>query len=482
VNRRLRGAAVVAAVAVVAALCVAGQPAAQAQTANPFADPNKFCVKHTPPPGTRNSSNPGITPNSISWVNAPTDPQVRIRLGIRTAPIDKMAAAFAEEINSCGGINGRRIKFKNVVYNGSAVDIVGTVTANCLKINEELKAFIVTDAAGPAPSPRCNAVQHKAIYMVGGPGNHNSDDLRDSKGRILSHYPPGDAIAKTFLAYGQKRSLFKGKKVLVLGVQRDSASAQDLVRDWVNPLKAQGVDVYHEVLPCVANRCPFQAAAVVSRAKARGVELIVVSNLWTSGTMGVLWRHMNEQGLKAPMVGPTTLTIHADAVMPSQFNDAGAAAARNMAELGYTAYSTDDNTIQGLLRMNYKDNAFSRMCIEVMNRRLKNNPPWSYSQPFFDDSSWSQTVQQCQFFRAIARSIWSLGNNVTTERAVAALSAATVEKATNMPTFRAKAWYSLSDSTPTKFAPMKLYVPCPGVTTPPACMMPSERPMRVRPL
>jgi hypothetical protein len=483
VSRPFRRVAVLAAIAAIAGLCAVGTPAAQAQTANPFANPKQFCVKHTPPPGARNSSNPGVTPNSIMFVDGGSDVKAVALLGITLPPMADFYKAFFDEINEkCGGINGRKLLQRRVPYLSRAVDQVGHVTANCLKATEEYKAFLITSSTNIQPFPRCAAVQHKSILMVGASGIYNSDDMRDSKGRIFSQYPPGDQVASSFLDYGFRRSLFKGKKVMVVGANREPSAAQDLTNQYLNPLKAKGVDAYLEVLPCISGiNCRSQIGAVISRAKGNDVDLVVMSHLMPNGNIGTFWKNMQEQNLRAIVVGPVNLSLNADAVMPSNVNDAGPAGARFASDVGNTVYTTDDAFVVGAHRVGYKPTPFTEMCLEVLNRRLKGtNFPITYLRSGVQHPFWSSATDICKYTRAITRALWSLGNNVTTERMVTALSKENGEKTLNLPNFRNSVLYSLSERTPTKMATLRFWYPCPNQTPTTGCFMPAESPMRVR--
>jgi hypothetical protein len=483
VSRPFRRVAVLTAVAAVAGLCAVGTPTAQAQTANPFSNPKQFCVKHTPPRGVRNSSSPGVTPNSIMFVDGGSDVAAVALLGIILPPQGDFYKAFFEEINEkCGGINGRKLIQRRVPYLSRAVDQIGHVTANCLKATEEYKAFFITSSTNIQPFPRCAAVQHKSILMVGASGIYNSDDMRDSKGRIFSQYPPGDQVASSFLDYAFKRSVFKNKKVMVMGAGREASAAQDLTNQYLDPLKAKGVDAYLEVLPCTTGiNCRAQIGAIVSRAKSNGVDTILVTHLMPNGNIGTVWKNMSDQNLRASLVGPVNLSLMADQVMTSNINDAGTTGARFVSDQGYTAYTTDDAFVVGAPRAGYKPTAFTEMCLEVLNRRMKGtNFPITYLRNGVTHPFWNSATDICKYTRAITRALWSLGNNVTTERMVTALSKENGEKTLNLPNFRDSVMYSLAERTPTRMAPLRFWYPCPGVTPATGCFNPSESPIRAR--
>jgi ABC-type branched-subunit amino acid transport system substrate-binding protein len=481
----LRRVALLTAVATVAGLCAVAAPTAQAQTptANPFASATKFCEKHAPPPGRRNSSAPGITPSSIIVVEGSADVSNIARAGITPPPNEPSYKALFDEINDCGGINGRKIVMKRVRYNSSALDAIGHATANCLKVTEEYRAFLAINSTTANVFPRCISVLNKTILMPGNSGLFTSQDQRDAKGRILSRYPSTDQVSKAFVTYALKHSLFKGKKVLVLGVQREAGIASELTEQFVEPLKAKGVDAYLDLLPCItANNCRSQVGAVVSRAKAAGVETILSSQIFVTGVIGVLQRNMQEQNLRANIVGPVTLSIHHDAVLPAQVSDAGATAARFAADVGETAYTFNDHTVLGAWRKGTRPTAFGQLCMDTLNRRLKNNPEWGYAKRWQDNGFWSTASQACKEVRSFARALWTLGNNVTTERAVVALAKEKADRVDTVPAFDEYTWYSTAHPAPTRIAPLRYHYPCSEATPTSACLMPAEAPIRARPV
>jgi hypothetical protein len=483
VKSSYRRAAIGAAVGAIAALS-GFAPAAQAQAANPFGSPTQFCQKHSAPAGTRNASSPGVTPSSITLVTANIDTVGLARLGVQLAPADRIWKALTDEINeNCGGSNGRKLILKKALGNPLSADPVASTTANCIKATEDYKAFMVVNIQSSPPMARCVTFQHKAIGFVDGPGLHNTDDMAAANGRLLSVYPAGDKSAAAFLSYAFKHHTFKNKKVMVLGVQREPSSAADLNRDYIVPLKKQSVDAYLEVLPCVgaATNCKGQVGAVVSRAKSNGVDMILTSHLWTSGNIGVVIKNMFEQNLRAPLIGPTMGVIHSDSTLPGELAASGSAAARFISDLGMTAYATDDATINGAYRVGAKPTAFAKLCLDLVNKRLKNSPAWTYSEKYMNNNFWTVTTNVCRQLRAISRALYSLGNNVTTERAVVALAKETnQDKAETTPSMRDRIWYSKGNTTPQKTVPVRYSFPCPGAASPNTtpCMMPVDKPIR----
>jgi ABC-type branched-subunit amino acid transport system substrate-binding protein len=479
-----RRTAVLAVVATIAGLCAIGAPTAQAQapTQNPFSGDDVFCRKYTPTPGVRRASSPGVGVNTITISENTTDPAISARLsgGGLTAPGTKILEGYIAEINDCGGINGRKIVLKHANNNPVAPDQVSMASALCLKVTEEHKAFMVISAGSNPPFARCVSAQHKTITMAAVPGLVSLEEMKAAQGRIFNNFGPGETLSAAFVKFAIKRNLFKGEKVMVLGVQVTASSAAELTEQYLNPLKAAGIDAYLEVLPCIAGRCTSQISAVVGRAKARGVDSILTSHRWLSGTMGSVWKNMAEVGLRARIIGPTSLNIHADAVAPGLVNDAGPAGTKLINDVGMIGYSTENDGVQGLYRIGYKETPAAKMCIEVANRRVKPSRPWVYGERDWN-AGYSSSLSSCRAIRAIARALWSVGPNLTTERAVAALSKEHRDKLDAIPLLRPYAFYSAANPEPTMFVPTRFFSPCPNsLPTTLGCMLPTERPIRGR--
>jgi ABC-type branched-subunit amino acid transport system substrate-binding protein len=457
----------------------AGDEPAASSTApegpNPFASDTAFCTKHEPPPGTRRASSPGVTADEIVIVEGSADVTNIARQGITPPPNEPSYRALFDEINDCGGINGRKIVLRRVAYNSSATDVVEHATSNCVKATEEYEAFIILNSTNSSVFPRCATVQHQSILMTGNSGLFSSADQEDSEGRLMSRYPASDEVSGAFVDYAIANDLFEGKKVMVLGVQRTPSAPAELQREYVAPLEAAGIDAYLEMLPCVSgNNCRSQIGPAVSRAKARDVEMILTSQQFVPGVLGVLFKNMYEQDLRAPIVGPVTLSIHADAIMPAQLSDAGPEAAAFMAEVGMTAYTFHDHAVVGGWRRGVKPTAFGQMCLDTLNRRLENDPPWSYAAEFQKTGFWAVPSQACKEVRSIAQALWSLGNDVTTERAVEVLAAAEPERVEDLPPFDEHTFYTATHPRPTHVAPLRYHYPCSEAEPAISCMLPDD--------
>lgn len=475
---------VVALVALVGALASITQqataaPVRAAQAAGPFDSDSVFCSKHSAPAGRRNASAPGVTPSSITMTDASLDTEALRRLGSDQMNFSQAWRAYWDEVNKCGGINGRKVIVKTAMWNALAPDQAGHQQAICLKATEDHKSLIMFGIGTPNIG-RCVSVNHRTITVAntGVP----SSEFRDSRGRIISIYPAGDKLAEGFIKWGHRDGLFKGKKIGVLGSAQLVTNAAETKKEYEDDLQARGYDVAAtEVLPCTGQVCTQGLGSAVSRMRARGVNLIVLTHHVSVTTMGSIFRELRSQGLRAPVYGPDTDSANGDNAMPNFIRGAGSDGAQAAAQNGW--YALNMNEVRNAWRVNQaKDTPFARMCTATLAKALKQRQ-YQYNPTDIGNSRWGGATTICTYVRDIARAIHGLGNTVTTDRLVAAFKAQ--RQKDNRDTgkdFRGtRVWYMDRDVTPSFGTLAKLNFPCP-LPTPgshPACFLPVDRPARV---
>ncbi|MCU1485573.1 MAG: hypothetical protein JWN67_2319 [Actinomycetia bacterium] len=481
-NHRLRRA--VALAAVLGCLGVghasADVPVQAAQTANPFERLDAFCVKQDPPPGTRNSNNPGVTPNSITIGDQSIDQAALRRLGVVVADLSGLMNTYLNEINKCGGINGRKLVVKKALFNPTAPDQPGHQQAICLKLTEDAKAFVIMGGTS-ALLQRCMAILHKTI--VEAPFGVPSQDFKDAKGRIVSPSPAGDELARAFIDDGIRQNLFKGKKITVVSNNLVATSVAEARRDYIDVLKSKGIDADLEVLPCAGRVCTSGDTAAVARMKDNGTNLIILSHATTVATPGPLFNEMRRQNLKAQVWGPDNTNVTSDVALTGVVSAATSDALSFIDNNGWYSVGLARD-INGVWRSGkYKDSEFAKMCHRTL-AAATGKPEIKYSNKTIDDGTWSTPVGSCLTVRNMARAIYSLGNNVTTDRMVVALrNLKDVFRRDNVPMPAGlPAYYSPSNLAPTVVTTMKFNYPCPLPTLDrtKGCMMPLDIPIRFR--
>ncbi|MCU1484273.1 MAG: hypothetical protein JWN67_1019 [Actinomycetia bacterium] len=485
-GKRLRSFVALAAVlgAVVGVVEASPAPAkvVAAQAVSPFDSPDVFCTKSTPPSGTRNSSSPGVTPSSITITDMSIDTEALKRLGVDQLNFHETFVTFFNEINKCGGINGRKINLKTALYNPVAPDLSGHLQAICLKATEDHKAFFVVEIGAPQNTSigRCVSVNHKTI--MNGPVAMLADDFADAKGRLVSIYPAGDRMASGFIADAAAQGEFKGRTIGVIGTANTATSAGEQQDQYVDGLKKKGYDVASfEVLPCQGTVCSQGISSAVSRMKAKGVNLLIMTHYVSITSVGQIFRELRNQGLKAPVMGPSTAALHADSVMPNYLRSAGTDGAASAAANGWFAYNFVE--IQNAWRTGQaKQTPVSKMCTATLAKAL-NQREYQFNETDISNGRWLSTNNICIQVRDIARAIWSLGSNVTTDRMVTALRAQKeTDKSMVSPDFRDKKWFMDKDVAPASVSVGRFAFPCPlpKLISGNACFLPVDRPARVR--
>ena len=451
---------------------------APAPAPGPFDRPDAFCIKTSPPPGKRNSSAPGVTPNSITISDASTDSVALKKIGVTVADFHAFFGAFIDEVNRCGGVNGRKLVLKSAPTNPLAVDQVGMRTAMCLRMTEDQKAFLMI-GIGNADVSRCVSVQHQTISFAA--AYATSQDFQDSKGRIVSLYPAGDKLAAMYIADAVKQHTFAGKKVTVVGSAINPSAAQQIESQYIDELAKRGVDATVEMLPCVGTVCRSQVGAAVRRMKQNGTNFIVLSHFWFSGNIGALFREMKSQNLETRIGGPMFGTIHQDGPLAQVLADAGSDATRFVSDNGMTALAAVSTDIVGSWRTGTKETQIAKTCNAVLAKSL-NQPVFPFSTQTATGNYWATAVSTCINIRAIARALHSLGNNVTTARMTRALADVELkgDRRDTAPVLREKYVFSaLSEIVPINVSEITFRYPCPTKATE-ACMVPTDRPIRVR--
>ena len=469
----------VAATTATAATSSSGGSHSAAQVgANPFADPNVFCKPHPALPR-RNASAPGVGVNQINITDMSIDAVALRRFGSDLQDFNAAHRAFWNEVNKCGGINGRKINFKVAKYNPVAADQNGHNQALCLKATEDHKAFVVV-GTGPPQVQRCVSVQHKSIF-VASTGVLNSE-FRDSKGRIITITPGSDASADAFIRDAKANGTFRNKKVGILGSNNTSTAAQDQQRQYVDGFRRAGVDVEsYEVLPCQGTICTQGIGPAITRMKAKGVQVIVLTQHVSVTTIGSIWREMRLQNFRAPMWNAFTDSLNGDSTIPGVVRTVGSDGAEFVEQVGW--FTTKLYDLHNGWRLGVsKETPFAKMCTATLAKANKERR-YEYNERDISNGRWGGTTNICSQARAIAQAIWSLGANVTTERMVAALrNQKRIDRADTGPLFDDKYWFMDGHLNPTKAMSAKFNFPCPTPRRTPgeACFLAVDRPARVR--
>jgi hypothetical protein len=447
-----------------------------AQTATPFDSPTVFCTKSTPPAGTRDASAPGVSPTSITIADTSLDVAALRRLGVDQPDFHQAFGVYVDEVNKCGGINGRKLVLKSALYNPAAVDQAGHIQALCLRVTEDFKA-LVNVGIGMPQMQRCVSVNHKTISFAA--AETTSDDFIASKGRVVSIYPASDRLALGFIKDAAAQSVFKGHNVGVLSAQVRATATSETRQDYIDTLKKAGVDAELEVLPCSGTVCTQGIGPAIRRLKEKDVDLVVLAHYVTVATVGSIFREMNAQNFKAAVWGPDIDALHSDSNMANFVRNAGTDGAAWGAQYGW--YSTAATIRNGWRTGQVKDAPFGKMCQDTLAKAL-GQKAYQYNETDIGNARWPGIATVCTYVRNLSRALYSLGNNVTSDRLVTALKNEPVtDRRDTTPVFRPRVWYSGTDVNPPVAVTFKFEYPCqlPKPTTG-ACMISLDRPARAR--
>ncbi|MCU1484770.1 MAG: hypothetical protein JWN67_1516 [Actinomycetia bacterium] len=470
----------ITAVASIGVVSVSGVDGAAAQAATPFDSPTTFCTPSTAPAGPRNSSTPGVTPGSITIADQSLDTVALKRVvGRDSPPYHAFYQALWDEVNRCGGINGRKVILKNVPYNALAVDQAGHQQAQCLRIAEDVKALLVSGITSNATA-RCTSILHKTIQLAPQAAGVTARDFTDSAGRILSVYPAADRLSGAFIDDGIAEGAFKNRKVGVLGSATLATVAGDLQRQYVDVFKAKGVDATLEVLPCTGTNCTAGIGNAIRRFKAAEIDVLVLSQFMTSQNVGQVIREMRTQGLNVRITGPYNGSVMADVTLSTTASAAGSDGLAFANRIGWTAVGPE---LVGQWRDGrIKETPFSRMCLNLL-AKATGIAPIQYAEGSIITAYWGAGTNICAEVRAVARAIYSLGNNVTTARVAKALAVVKLDRKDTGPIPNEKAFFSGTDVSPDRVTTLRYNFPCPlpkpSISTS-GCFMPVDLPPRYR--
>ena len=191
------------AIALVLALAVPTVPSGAATdgSTNPFAPTDAFCTKSGPAP----------TKGTVKVVQIRSQLEKYEPLGfsLPVGDVNDMFQVFTDQINSCGGIRGRKVVLQNEEYDPTNP---ASRDAACIAATEDDKAFVVVNANTlTGTGPICVAGDHKTplVYVGGAP----DAEYASTDGRLASYGPSADGQLRLLAADLVATGALKGKKV-----------------------------------------------------------------------------------------------------------------------------------------------------------------------------------------------------------------------------------------------------------------------------
>jgi len=413
-----------------------GAPAAGAATprvtpdpsTSPFTSKTSFCTKDTAKHTGLKATAPGVTADSIKMVaiEAPLQPGdspqgYRYNLG---DPVD-MLKTFAQMVNNCGGINGRKLDLAVVQQQGGAAD-QATTLANaqtaCIKATEDEKPFIVMSWVGGFAAPQCITDDHKTL-MLDGLVTQN-EYLKTAQGRhILFGNTNEVAQYQAPMLDLLKSGKLKGKKVAVLyptfttGIDLIKANVTDL-------LKSKGVNVVYStpLTPDPAGDISSQYPVLVNQLKQDGVNVLITGSAGgNTFRFSALTKELRNQGLNQAMQ-IYNLDAQYDAVIDLSRIVGGADGAKLINDMKIHSYSAAG-------QQDWRVGATESDLVTVCNKDYDANTTLAKdtlpepAPPAFARDPYSTVGLICAMYRTLGRALYNVGPKLTQKSAIKAFEA-----------------------------------------------------------
>lgn len=221
-------------------------------------------------------SGQGVTADTIKvGITYPDLAAIRSVVNIDHGDYKAAYTAIINDINSRGGINGRKL-----VPVFAPVNPIGTAPADaaCTKLTEDDKVFAVL---GAATNPQCYITTH-GVPIVG--TNVSSSQATGAKAPWFNATLTTDHALTKLLDVLAKQGVFKGHKVGVVGQSEDQADVNNLA---LPELKKLGVPVAQTAIndaPTTDVNAGYQQYKLIAnKFQAAGVDLVVAVGNASSG-------------------------------------------------------------------------------------------------------------------------------------------------------------------------------------------------------
>ena len=228
----------------------------------------------TSPASGRRASDIGITPTTIKLgVLIPSDNSSKAG-GSFSQVIGspkQQWQAYIDEVNSKGGILGRKIAPVFREYDGLDLD---AQRAACVYLTEQAKVFAIVNSGGFYGDPiLCVTQQHKTPFI--GQAGEALDFYQKSNGLYFSTTPNKDRVLRNLVVAALRDGAFKGKKIGILS--REGIDAIPVDRSLKPELKANGLTVTYEArISSDDSAAQSQIPIEVQQMRNKGVNLIML--------------------------------------------------------------------------------------------------------------------------------------------------------------------------------------------------------------
>jgi hypothetical protein len=196
----------------------------------------------------------------------------KVGFGVKVGDTVDIFQVFADALNACGGIGGKKVEMKTVEF--SPLD-PATREKICVGATEDNKAFVVVNSTGlQGPPVTCIGVDKKTPYI--GTQGAADEDYKKAEGRIVTVDVSLEGSLKHMADYLIANKLLDGKRV---GVVSGDLSGLDKVTQagLVDYIKGKGVNVVStQVIACSGKSvCGEGVQAAVEDMKNQGVDVLL---------------------------------------------------------------------------------------------------------------------------------------------------------------------------------------------------------------
>lgn len=314
------------------------------QTADTFTGTAAFCKVGAPAPT-----------GSVQIVQVRNQLEQLDKIGFNVPvgdPID-IFQVFADEINKCGGVGGKKIEMKTVEY--SSLDPASRDKV-CVAATEDNKPLVVVNSTSlQGPPVTCIAVEKK-VPFIGTQGAPEAD-YKQANGRLSTIDVSLEGSLRNMADYLVANHRFDGKKIGV--VTGDLAGLDKVTKEsLVDYLATKGVKVAaFETIGCAgAATCGAGIPPAVESFKNAGVDVVLPTLNIVS--LPAFIKEMATQGMKATFYQSNFNSMGGDLPTDKVVAFGGPEAAAL-----YNGATVIDWQATGVARVpNYKPDAFSDMC------------------------------------------------------------------------------------------------------------------------
>jgi hypothetical protein len=412
---------------VASAASSAGSQVTADPASSPFTSKTAFCTKDTAEHTGLTASAPGVTADSISVVAiqpplAPGDsPQgYQFNLGDQV----DMLKVFADMVNECGGINGRKLDLTVVQQEGGAADQATTLAnaqAACIKATEDNQPFIVISWTGFA-APQCVTDEHKTLLMSGIATTNEFLDTAQGRHILLGNTNEVGQYQAPMLDLIDSGKL-EGKKVAVL--YPTFTTGEDLIKaNVVDLLKSKGVNVIYSdpLTPDPAGDISSQYPLLVQQLKQQGVDTLITGSAGgNTFRFSALTKELRNQGMEKD-VTIFNLDARFDAVADLSRQVGGADGAQLINDMNIFAYAAAG-------QQDWRTGATEGDLVTQCNKDYDAHTTLAQADlpqpapPAFARDPYATVAGICVIYRTLGRALYNAGPDLTQDSAIKAFEA-----------------------------------------------------------